>query len=521
MSSLHRTQNSDPPTSSIRAAAYVRMSTEHQQYSTENQLDTIRAYASDNDLEIVRVYTDSGKSGLSLDGRDALQRLLGDIESGSADFSIVLVYDVSRWGRFQDPDVSASYEVRCRQAGVAIEYCAEQFRNDGSLSSAIVKQVKRSMAAEYSRELSVKVFAGQSRLIGLGFRQGGPAGYGLRRQLVDQHGNLKTVLEHGEQKSLQTDRVVLVPGPESEQRIVREIYRMFVEEGRAEREVAQILNERGQLPSPGHRWTRGAIHQILVNEKYAGHNVWNKTSGKLNERRVSNPEALWVRADNAFPALVEPLLFNAAQLIIQSRTRHLTDDQILDALRGLLARKGYLSGLLIDEEEECPSSSTLRSRFGSLLRSYSLIGYTPARDYAYIEANQRLRELYPQVLTSTIQCIQEVGAQVEVEESTQLLWISQEVRASIVLCRCQELPSGSLRWKIRFDAGLSPDLTIAVRMQPGELEARDYYIFPAMDQFAPKIRLAEANARELELYRFDTLDILSTLTRRVALPGAA
>ena len=194
MSSLNRTQNSDPPTSSIRAAAYVRMSTEHQQYSTENQLDTIRAYASDNDLEIVRVYTDSGKSGLSLDGRDALQRLLGDIESGSADFSIVLVYDVSRWGRFQDPDVSASDEVRCRQAGVTIEYCAEQFRNDGSLSSAIVKQVKRSMAAEYSRELSVKVFAGQSRLIGLGFRQGGPAGYGLRRQLVDQHGNLKTVL---------------------------------------------------------------------------------------------------------------------------------------------------------------------------------------------------------------------------------------------------------------------------------------------------------------------------------------
>ena len=114
------------------------MSTEHQQYSTENQLDTIRAYASDNDLEIVRVYTDSGKSGLSLDGRDALQRLLGDIESGSADFSIVLVYDVSRWGRFQDPDVSASYEVRCRQAGVTIEYCAEQFRNDGSLSLSLI-----------------------------------------------------------------------------------------------------------------------------------------------------------------------------------------------------------------------------------------------------------------------------------------------------------------------------------------------------------------------------------------------
>jgi hypothetical protein len=43
------------------------------------------------------------------------------------------------------------------------------------------------MAAEYSRELFVKVFSGQCRLIELGFRQGGPAGYGLRRQPIDRN----------------------------------------------------------------------------------------------------------------------------------------------------------------------------------------------------------------------------------------------------------------------------------------------------------------------------------------------
>jgi glycine/D-amino acid oxidase-like deaminating enzyme len=47
-------------------------------------------------------------------------------------------------------------------------------------SSTIVKGIKRAMAGEYSRELSAKVFAGQCRLIEMGFRQGGPAGYGLR-----------------------------------------------------------------------------------------------------------------------------------------------------------------------------------------------------------------------------------------------------------------------------------------------------------------------------------------------------
>lgn len=46
------------------------------------------------------------------------------------------------------------------------------------MSSSVLKTLKRSMAAGYSRELSVKVFSGQCRLIELGFRQGGPAGYG-------------------------------------------------------------------------------------------------------------------------------------------------------------------------------------------------------------------------------------------------------------------------------------------------------------------------------------------------------
>ena len=99
------------PDAPIRAAAYVRMSTEHQQYSTENQACAIEAYASERGIEIVRTYEDQGKSGLRLEGRDALQQLLRDVENGQADFAAVLVYDVSRWGRFQDPDESAAMKL--------------------------------------------------------------------------------------------------------------------------------------------------------------------------------------------------------------------------------------------------------------------------------------------------------------------------------------------------------------------------------------------------------------------------
>src|SRR5580704_3137349 len=221
------------------------MSTDHQKYSTENQADAIRQYAARRGLEIVRTYADEGKSGLRLGGRDALKQLIDDVQSDKVDFTIILVYDISRWGRFQDADESAYYEYICKRAGIIVQYCAEQFENDGSPVSTIVKGVKRAMAGEYSRELSVKVFAGQCRLIELGYRQGGPPGYGLRRSLIDQTGTAKGELSRGEHKSIQTDRVVLIPGPPDEVENVRWIYRTFVRDGKSEAEIAEVLNERG------------------------------------------------------------------------------------------------------------------------------------------------------------------------------------------------------------------------------------------------------------------------------------
>ncbi len=161
--------SSDRPSTLSRAAEYVRMSTEHQQYSTENQSDAIRQYAERKGYEIVRTYADHGKSGLRIAGRTGLQQLIQDVQRKTTEFSAILVYDISRWGRFLDPDEAGHYEFICRHAGYRVEYCAEQFENDGSTSSNVLKLLKRTGSGEYSRELSVKVFAGQSRLIRLGF----------------------------------------------------------------------------------------------------------------------------------------------------------------------------------------------------------------------------------------------------------------------------------------------------------------------------------------------------------------
>lgn len=85
------------------------MSTDHQKYSTENQSEATREYATRRGLEIVRTYADEGRSGLRLDGRAALKQLIDDVQISKANFTTILVYDVSRWGRFQDADESAYY----------------------------------------------------------------------------------------------------------------------------------------------------------------------------------------------------------------------------------------------------------------------------------------------------------------------------------------------------------------------------------------------------------------------------
>lgn len=515
----------EPPSGSVEplrpAAQYVRMSTEHQQYSTDNQKDTVRDYAARRGFQIVRTYADEGKSGLNVAGRDALRQIIDDVQSGNTDFEAILVYDISRWGRFQDADESAYYEYLCKRAGIEVHYCAEQFENDGGPTSTIIKSVKRAMAGEYSRELSSKVFQGQCRLIELGYRQGGTPGYGLRRMLVDQTGALKGVLGHGEHKSLQTDRVILTPGPEEEIQVVNWIYQQFIREGKRESEIAQALNERGHLTDLGRLWNRGTVRTVLTNEKYIGNNVYNRTSFKLKRKHVNNPSSMWVRRDGAFEGIITPEQFYTAQGIIHERNRRLSNEDLLEKLRALAAEYPTLSAALIDGAEGNPPAATYRSRFGSLLEAYRLIGYTPDRDYRYVEINRQLRQLHPGLLEDVITRLTSVGATIASDPATGLLLINGQYSASMVLSRCRESAAGSLRWLVRLDGEVAPDITILVRMDAANERPADYYLLPLMDIGATKLLLCESNGVFLDTYQFDSLDYFTRLAARSKLEVAA
>jgi len=278
----------------VPAAQYLRMSTEHQQYSLENQSAAIQKYAESHGFEVVRTYSDAARSGVALRRRVGLRQLLQDVVAGTAHYGAILVYDVSRWGRFQDTDESAHYEFLCKSAGVPVHYCAETFANDGTLPSLIMKALKRTMAGEYSRELGVKVLAGQKHLARLGFKQGGVPGYGLRRMLVSATGTPKQELEAGERKSITTDRVILVPGPEQEVRAVKDIFRMLIPEKLSVYAIARELNRRSVSYIGDSEWDYQAVYTVLTSPKYMGCHAFGRTSSKLSTPTVRLPKSEWV-----------------------------------------------------------------------------------------------------------------------------------------------------------------------------------------------------------------------------------
>lgn len=499
----------------VRVAQYLRMSTDHQQYSLHNQSEYIKDYAEKNNMEIAYTYDDAGKSGVSIIGRHSLQQLLSDVEQKKIDIQAVLFYDVSRFGRFQNSDEAAYYSFLFERNGVDLIYCSEPIpTKDFPLESSVILNIKRSSAAYHSRNLSEKVFIGQVNLIKLGYHQGGMAGYGLRRLLVDENGIAKEILGFRKRKSIQTDRVILIPGPKNEIKIVNSIYDLFIDDNMPEFIIAERLNEQNIPAENGTLWTRAKIHQILTNEKYIGNNIYNKTSSKLKSRLVKNPKNEWVRCDKAYKPIISKKKYNKAQEIIQLRSVHLTNEELLEKLKQKLESNGKLSGFIIDEDDTGPSSSVYRTRFGGLLRAYTLIGYKPEHDYSYIQINEALRSFYSGIIEDFKGEFLKSNCHIDEYKYAPMLYINDELLISVLITKCTHMKSGKLRWKVRFDNSQKADITIVIRMDSQNISPLDFYIIPKIENEYSKMCMTETNNIRLDLYRFDNLDkLLQIITR--------
>jgi DNA invertase Pin-like site-specific DNA recombinase len=491
----------------IRAAEYVRMSTDRQEVSISYQQTAIRKYAEERGMAVVRTYADEGKSGLHLKGRTALIQLLSDVQRGIADFEIVLIHDVSRWGRFQDTDESGYYEYMCRRANVRVEYCAEQFQNDGTSLSALMKNIKRTMAAEYSRDLSDKMHKSLCKVTSLGYLGGGIPNYGLRRMLVSPSGERKGIMERLVYKSFKGERTILVLGPSNEVETVNRIFHQYVNLRLSPSKIADLLNQDGIPTARGVRWYATAIRSMLRNERYAGTLTYNHRSKKLRTYMFKNDPDQWVHVPDAIEPIISREMFDSAQaILIQRRVIKRKDEPLLERLRYLLQTHGMLSQSIINADKGGSPLWVYEKQFGSLGRAYAQIGYDSPNDKTDREAsNERKREIFRNLQAT----LRDRGWRCDWNAHRRQLLIDYSLNLGILIGKYNPTPlHRKHRWFVHTYSKTATDLTIVVRLDFANQNVLDYFLFPKSLIRPYKMNLTENLYPQLRTYRFVTYERL-------------
>lgn len=477
------------------------MSTDHQQYSILNQSAAIALYAAAHKLGIVRSFVDEGKSGTTINRREGLQDLLRLVESGDADFKTVLVYDVSRWGRFPDSDEAAHYEFICKSSGIAVRYCAEQFENDNSITSNLLKALKRTMAAEFSRELSAKVSAGQRRLASMGWWQGGDAPFGFERMLVSHAGTRKHILKAGEWKSISTDRITLTPGPKEAVETVRLAFDLYTKHRKNRKQIAELLNKRG-LFFRKHLWDIRSVRELLTRHIYKGAYAYCKH----DEHKIALPRDRWLIRERAFEGIVLEEQWARANKLVSEEVKPYVDSEMLEDLRRLWKQKGKLNTTIINAATDIPSVPAYKNHFGGLNEAYKLIGYPLVRDHSYRHAVCMSKALRSTICDDICERVRKIGGSADKISGAGMLRLNDTVTVKVAI-RKAWVQYGRIVWTLPIAKHPDADILIIGRLKPPEKAIFDYFVIPAFSQLRGGLRARTGQSvAYLELYHFKTLE---------------
>lgn len=482
-----------------RAVAYYRHSAQdRQENSVEIQQDQVRKFAADNSIEIIQEFIDRGKTGLVTEGREAFQTMLRDyIQSGAHEFDYVLVLDVSRWGRYQNTDISAYYTGLCAMHGKHVVYTSIGFTPENDLMHALRINIERYQAANYSRELSTKVFKGCAKIASQGFRAGGMPPYAFHRLLLDEQRQPVQVLDPGQRKSIQNQRVTLTPGCPEEIAVIKRIFRAFVHQKKSPKQIAATLNG-DKIPSPGDsQWTAQAVQSILSNELYAGTMVYNKTTQRLKSPSRSNPRTEWVRAENAFPAIIERTVFDHAQTIIrkleEERLIRYSNKDMLERLTTLYTHYGTVRASLIAADTAMVSPATYTHHFGSLLTAYQNL-------FADVIADRRTQVAGH--LKGIIPEITECGDFLVLRD-----YVSVQIQPVV------PYPNGyEAAWSFTPASRPEIDITIGVPLSNGgQYAVLGYLFFPRLIHGGRNIRIVSTIPERLDLHAYTIPEAIQNL----------
>jgi DNA invertase Pin-like site-specific DNA recombinase len=486
-----------PPSPRLpRAVAYYRHSAQdRQENSVAIQQEQVQQWARENGVEIIHEFADRGKSGLTAEGRDGFNDMMEKWVKGRHDFELILCLDVSRWGRFQDIDLSATYSAECKRHGKEVVYTTlgKPKKNDPLFQ--VYVQFERFRAAQYSKELSDKVLRGCIKIAQQGYWAGGKAPYGFQRLLLDESRSPVQVLEPGQRKSIQNQRVTLAPGDAHRVATIQRIFREFVEVGLTSAQIAMGLNLDGVLSPGGSTWAGSKVRRILMNELYIGTLVYNKTTQKLKTATRRNPEGEWVKTNGAFDAIVAQVLFDQAQAILARASLRFTPGFMLEQLKRLFQENGFLRPSLIRADAAAPSPATYCERFTSLDAAYQQT-FSEAVSHVKAEVESLVR-----------------GLVAEVENYDDFLVVNRKF--TVLIQPSVPVPHGySQYWYFRPDLRRMVDITLGVPVSGTEGgQILGYLALPRLLVAERGIRLFGSSESRLDMYGHTGLEVIFQLAR--------
>ncbi|MBA2481217.1 MAG: recombinase family protein [Planctomycetes bacterium] len=478
------------PATQVRAVAYYRHSAQDKQKnSVEIQMQQVQEWAKANRIEIIHEFADRGKSGLTADGRPAFTDMM-DLVRTARDFTRVLVLDVSRWGRFQDLDLSASYSAECKTHGKEVVYVNLGIENDGSPVYPLMVGFERWRSAQYSRELSDKVHRGSIKVAEQGYRAGGAAPYATHRVMVNEEDVPQKVLEPGEHKAISDWRVKLAPGEGQQVAVIQDIFHLFVEESLDERQISGRLNQRCISAPGGGAWSPQAVRRLLANRTYAGATVYNRASSKLKGPRRRNPPSEWVITDHAYEAIIPLEIFERAQIRFAERQSRIGTNEMLERLRAIYTKHGVLTEALVAADGVLPSLASVTRHFGGVAGTLHQM-YAEVQDRTRLDVQTRIAALHDLV-----------------EPHLDFLVINRRVTV-IIQPALPMTGCASPSWLFRPDHRPVVDITIGVPLADRHSgEILGYLAMPRLMMPTGWLRLSGANTGLITLHGYKGLDFL-------------
>ena len=295
-----------------RAIAYLRKSTDLQETSLEQQKEKVLGFAKEHSIRVIEFFAEEA-CGENVEGRPQFRKMIECCKSKEV-FQYVLVYDISRWGRFESPKEAVYWEVEVEKSGRKVIFTSEGFKEE-SIGTSITNFVKSAEASEYLKNIRRQTVRGMIYHANQGYWMGGRPPYGYNRGIVES-GKIIEVLPEGKQKNIKDQKVKLAINKE-QAKVVRTIFIMFVTQGMSVNSIVTHLNQSNCPPPRGHMWSKSSIWRMLHNDAYIGTLVYNRENGhKRHGKRKYNPKEEWVVVGNAHQPIISKDLWD----VVQART---------------------------------------------------------------------------------------------------------------------------------------------------------------------------------------------------------